>query len=668
MCGIAGFVDLRGAHPDVLSTRVRSMTDQLRHRGPDDEGVWIGAESGVALGVRRLAILDLTVEGHQPMASSCGRYVIAFNGEIYNFRALRSELERSGRVFRGHSDTEALVEAISEWGIERALSKANGMFALAVWDRERRTLHLARDRMGEKPLYFARDRDRLLFASELKAIRAHPLFQAEIDRNALALLLRHQYVPAPHSIYRGVAKLRPGTLVTLTHDLRMSEIEYWSFDRLVAGAIGEREDGVEADLVDELESLLRDAVRLRLEADVPVGVFLSGGVDSTTLVALMREIGQDPIKTFTIGFGVSGYDETLGARAIARHLQTDHTEEYVSARDALALVPRLPEIWDEPFADASQLPTALLCALARRHVTVALSGDGGDELFGGYTHYVRIPHIWHTMGLLPVSLRRAASYGFAGAAAAATGTPIRVVGGATRRRFADRAAKLGGLLRTQQPTRMPPILLSPWPEESLPVLGAFEPRTALTDPSLHPPLERLTDRMMYADTVTLLAEGILTKVDRASMSVSLESRAPFLDPRVVEFAWRLPAHQRIRGQTGKWILRRVLERHVPARLWDRPKSGFRAPIHEWLRGPLRDWAEALLDERLLRDQGYFNPAPIRRRWLEHVSGARDWQYALWTVLSFQAWFAATHGNGAAVAQGAPQTPVARCHRRSPTEA
>lgn len=642
MCGIAGFWRA-GAPPD--STALKAMTDAIAYRGPDANGHWLDANSGVALGHRRLAILDLTPAGAQPMLSQCGRYVIAFNGEVYNFAVLRDALERASMApaWRGHSDTEVMLAAIAAWGLEAALKKFVGMFAFALWDRETHTLSLARDRLGEKPLYYGWQGETLLFGSELKALKAHPAFRADIDRDALTLFLRHNAIPAPYSIYQGIHKLPPGTFLQVHAGQKDAHpVAYWSA-RSVAEA-GQRNlfHGSDAEAVTELERLLGQAVGGQMVADVPLGAFLSGGIDSTTIVALMQAQSSRPVKTFTIGFNEAGYNEAEHAHAVARHLRTEHTELYVTPQDAMDVIPHLAEIYDEPFADSSQIPTFLVSRLARQHVTVSLSGDGGDELFGGYNRYSWGRNIWHRIGWMPPALRSIA------ARAVHTLSPQQwdklfqlagpVLPGSMRVRLpGDKLHKLAGMFDAATPEEVYRRLVSIWQQPADIVINASEPPTALTNTPAMPRLDDFTLRMMYLDLVSYLPDDILAKVDRAAMGVSLETRVPFLDHRVVEFAWQLPLSLKIRDGQGKWPLRQVLYKYVPEALVERPKMGFGVPLDAWLRGPLRDWAETLLDEARLTREGYFHPAPIREKWQEHLSGKRNWQHHLWAVLMFQAW-------------------------------
>jgi asparagine synthase (glutamine-hydrolysing) len=617
------------------------MTDRLAHRGPDDHGAWIDAAAGIGLGFRRLAILDLSPAGHQPMISASGRFVITFNGEIYNFAELRTTLEGHGVRFRGHSDTEVIVEAVDRWGVAAVLPQLWGMFALALWDRERRVLAIARDRLGKKPLYYGRCGDTWLFGSELKALRAHPSFAAPIDRDALAAYLRFGYVPGPRSIHAGVAKLPAGSWCELADGVEAVPRAYWSAREVARAGFGSPRAVTDEAAADELDALLRDAVARRMVADVPLGAFLSGGLDSSTVVALMQAQSTRPVKTFTIGFAVEGYDEAQAARAVAQHLGTEHTELYVTPEEARAVIPRLPAIYDEPFADSSQIPTLLVAGLARRHVTVALSGDGGDELFAGYTRYTWAEDIWRRVGRLPSPVRGALAAGLRGVSPAAWDmlhdALRRVTAGPGVTHAGDKIHKLAAIVGAASPDDLYRRLVSQWQNPAALVVRGREVPTLLDDASVEPEFTDFTARMMFLDLVTYLPEDILVKVDRATMAVSLEGRCPLLDHRLVEFAWRLPMSLKRRDGTGKWLLRRVLHRYVPAPLVERPKMGFGIPIDHWLRGPLRDWADALLDARRLRDDGFLLPDPVQRAWREHLSGQRNHQYKLWAVLMFQAW-------------------------------
>lgn len=614
------------------------MAATLYRRGPDDGGVWVDEAVGIALGHRRLSILDLSPAGHQPMASSCGRYVIAFNGEIYNHLQLRGRLK--GQDWRGHSDTETLLACFAAWGMEKTLESAVGMFAVALWDRETRTLVLARDRIGEKPLYYGWQGDSFLFGSELKALKAHPAFKAEIDRGALALLLRHNYVPAPYSIYEGIHKLPAGTYLQLRSGQREVEpVAYWSLAEVAERGMASPFSGSDEDALDQLEQHLGAAVRKQMVADVPLGALLSGGLDSTAITALMQANSSRPVRSFTIGFDEREYDEATHARAVAAHLGTDHTELRLSGSDALALVPQMPSMYDEPFADSSQLPTHLVMKLARQHVTVALSGDAGDEMFGGYNRYFLAPKVWRRLGWMPLPLRRAMG---AGLTALPSEMINRLAGPLARRAGiahpGDKAHKLGHRLRAMRSMDdLCVSLVSEWPDAESMVVGGFMPPNLLDERARWPRLADPVARMMALDGLTYLPDDILVKVDRAAMAVSLETRAPFLDRDLIEFAWSLPMHMKIRNGQGKWLLRRLLDRYVPGELVERPKMGFGIPLDAWLRGPLRDWAESLLAENRLRREGYLKPAPIRAAWKAHLAGQASYGYRLWSVLMFQAW-------------------------------
>ena len=637
MCGIAGYWGASGADARVT---LDAMTSTLTHRGPDDAGAWFDESTGIALGHRRLSTLDLSSTGHQPMASHDGRYVIVYNGEIYNHAELRQTLGDS--VWRGHSDTEVLLEGIGRWGVAATLQRCVGMFAFALWDRSEKTLTLARDRLGEKPLYYGRLGSTLVFASELKALRAHPRWHGEIDRGALSLLLRYSYIPAPHSIYRGIAKLLPGTLMTFRADGATEEVCYWSAREMAERGVAEPFSGDETAAAGELERLLSRSVGRQMLADVPLGAFLSGGVDSSLIVALMQAQSARPVKTFTIGFSEAGYNEAEHAQAVARHLGTDHTELYVSSQQAMELIPRLPALYDEPFSDSSQIPTFLVAQMARQHVTVSLSGDGGDELFGGYNRYFLGRSLWRKVGWLPRRVRGVMASSIDALSPAVWNSVLSPFANLFPRhlRYAnpgDKLHKLAEILAARDGDEIYRGLVSHWQAPGSIVLGGYEPATALTDPARQAALSDFTQRMMFLDLVSYLPDDILVKVDRAAMGVSLETRVPMLDHQVVEFAWRLPLAMSIRAGQGKQLLRRILHRHVPRELVERPKMGFGIPLDAWLRGPLRTWAEELLDAARLKREGYFDPLPIRTKWQEHLSGRRNWQYHLWDVLMFQAW-------------------------------
>ena len=644
MCGLTGFWQRNGCSASDAQATATSMAQRIIHRGPDDSGVWVDADAGIALAHRRLSILDLSLAGHQPMVSGSGRYMLVFNGEIYNHLSLRKELEKDGLMaWRGHSDTETLLASFDAWGIEVTVKKSIGMFAFAVWDKHNRTLTLGRDRLGEKPLYYGWQGDTFLFGSELKALKAHPDFRAEIDRNSLALLMRHNYIPAPYSIYQGIAKLQPGCLLTVSLNQReLHLIPYWSGRQVVEGGLAQPFTGSASEAVDSLERLLKDAVGQQMMADVPLGAFLSGGVDSSTVVALMQAQSSRPVRTFSIGFYEAGYNEAEYAKAVARHLGTDHTEWYVTAQDALNVIPRLPSLYDEPFADSSQIPTFLVSQMARQHVTVSLSGDAGDELFGGYNRYVLVQRLWNTLSLLPLRLRQQLGNLITGVSPHTLNSVLApfqslLPFGLAQSNLGDKLHKGANVMVAKNSVELYSLLVSHWLQPEQLVIGASEPLTVLTDPTRQVKTDSFINQMMAMDMLTYLPDDILCKLDRAAMSVSLETRVPFLDCRVVEFAWHLPMEYKLRHGAGKWILRQVLYKYVPKRLIERPKVGFAVPIDAWLRGALRDWAENLLSESRLRQDGYFNPVPIRQKWAEHLSGERNWQNHLWDVLMFQAW-------------------------------
>ncbi len=644
MCGITGFLDPTAQmNSDSLQAIAKEMTRTLRHRGPDDSGCWVDATPGIALGHQRLAILDLSPEGHQPMISANGRYILVFNGEIYDFLALRQKLQQLGHSFRGHSDTEVMLASFCQWGLQAAIQQFNGMFAFALWDRQERILHLGRDRLGEKPLYYGWLGQTLVFSSELKALAAHPKFQPEIDRDALTSFLRLKYIPTPYSIYKGIYKLPPGTTLSWQgeahHPLPQS---YWSIKTVAESGIADPFIGSEQDAIIHLDSLLRDAVGLRMVADVPLGAFLSGGIDSSTVVALMQAQSSQPIKTFTIGFQEDTYNEAEYAKAVAQHLGTDHTELYVTPEEALATIPKLPILYDEPFADVSQIPTFLVSQLAKQDVTVSLSGDGGDELFGGYERYLRGQSLWQKVSWIPTTIRQTVAQTLTSLESQTWGRSSNDgrLASLTRPKLINLGYKLNRaceVLRTETPEILYMELDSDWQEPSAVVIDGKEPQTIFNTQQHWAALPDFTQWMMYLDTETYLPDDILVKLDRASMGVGLEGRIPLLDHRVVEFAWQLPHSMKIRESQTKWVLRQVLYRYIPPHLIDRPKMGFGVPISDWLRGPLRDWAEALLDERRLQQEGFFNPQPIRQRWTEHLSGVRNWEYSLWNILMFQAW-------------------------------
>ena len=640
MCGIAGVVDWRAAMPaDALRSVCASMTETLRHRGPDAGDVWVDAEGGVALGQRRLAIIDLTPGGAQPMHSADRRYVITFNGEMYNYRDIRRELAAAGRHMRSDSDTEVLLEACAVWGVASAIERAIGMFAFALWDRERRTLTLARDRLGIKPLYYSATPERVLFASQLKAFRAFPAWKPTIDEDAVVGYLRHAYIAQPRTIYREAQKLAPGHLLTLRRDAAPVSTCFWDMRGIAVAGQRRNDPAPDAnEATERLDALLRDAVKLRMIADVPLGAFLSGGIDSSTVVALMQAQSPRPVKTFSIGFHERGYDEAQSAKRVAAHLGSDHTEFYVEPRHALDVIPQLPEWFDEPFADASQIPTYLVSELTRRHVTVALSGDGGDEVFAGYNRYFWTKRIARVMRLLPHPVRSVSAACLRSLSASSWNSLLGFVPpGWLPPLPGDKLHKIAGLLEDAQPEAIYRRLVSQWDRPTEIAAAGVEPHGPLWDATITRDFPQIVPRMQFLDMVSYLPDDILTKVDRATMAVGLEGRVPLIDHRVVAYSWTLPLDFKLRGSQGKWLLRRVLDRYVPRHLIDRPKMGFGVPIDAWLRGPLRDWAETLLEATRLASSGFVRVAPVRQAWQEHLKGTRNWQYPLWTVLMLQAW-------------------------------
>ncbi|MFL5404170.1 MAG: asparagine synthase (glutamine-hydrolyzing) [Gemmatimonadales bacterium] len=672
MCGIVGFLGTAGVGEGALTGLVENMSTCLAHRGPDDAGAWVDDRVGLGLGHRRLSILDLSPAGHQPMVSHCGRYVITFNGETYNYLDLRRDLEASGAVttWRGTSDTEVILAAIACWGLGATLKRITGMFALAVWDRAEMTLHIARDRLGEKPLYYGWLDGSFVFGSELKALRAHPRWQGQIDRGVLSLFLRHGYVPAPYSIYEGIHKLTPGTYLSVRRDGSHQPTVYWSAREAVERGVAEPFQGSDGEAASELERLLSRAVGRQMVADVPLGAFLSGGIDSSTVVALMQAQSTRPVKTFTIGFCEAGHNEAEHAKAVAQHLGTDHTELYVTAAEARDIIPRLPALYDEPFSDASQIPTFLVAQLARRKVTVSLSGDGGDELFGGYNRYFIGRGTWKRVGWLPAPLRRVAAAGITLASPARWDRLLASItmvlpGHLHYGNPGEKLHKLASVLGARDPDDIYRGLTSQWKDPSGLVVSGTEPPTLVTDRSRWAELSDFTQRMMFLDLVSYLPDDILVKVDRAAMGVSLETRVPLLDHEVVEFAWQVPLSMKLRAGQGKWLLRQVLYKYVPRELIERPKSGFDVPIGDWLRGPLRGWAESLLEEKRLEQEGFFEARPIRQRWEEHLSGRRDWQQSLWSVLMFQAWLQAEQQPRARAERRLDRSPVAGRQQLTP---
>lgn len=645
MCGIVGLLDPQKGSVDELVQVVMRMADTLVHRGPDDEGHWTESEGTISLGMRRLAVVDLTPSGRQPMISSDGRWVLVFNGEIYNYRDLRKKLCSEGALFRGDSDTEVLLMSVQQWGLEKALEALEGMFAIGLWDRRRCELHLVRDRFGEKPLYYGWVGGRLAFASELKAIASIPGFNANLDRDAIAIYLRRSCIPAPHTVYQGLYKLLPGHMVTFPGNTRPGSMRvpepYWSALAEIESAKLNILSGSPKELTDELEETLSRSVASRMIADVPVGAFLSGGVDSSLIAALMQKQSIKPIETFTVGYADRRYDESPGAAAVANYLGTNHSTLHVSDRDIAQVIPLLAGIWDEPFGDPSQVPVLLLSRFARSAVTVSLSGDGGDELFAGYNRHAWLEKLWKRSGAIPPSFRRAIGSGLSNI------SPGLVNRAAHMTRFlpvkfrirqpSNKLMKLAKVMSSSSPEEAYYSLVSNWNTTSSIVIGTSNRYDNNSDGRQWQSLSDITEVMLWLDLVTYLPDDILTKLDRAAMGVSLETRVPFLDRDVFRLAWRLPMQMKLRDGTTKWILREVLHRHVPAALVNRPKSGFDLPLDDWLRGSLRPWAEDLLSESHLQNQGIMDPSPVRSAWKLHLSGRHDFGYELWDVLMLQSW-------------------------------
>jgi asparagine synthase (glutamine-hydrolysing) len=638
MCGIAGFLDpKRRSGDNALKARAAGMAGALRHRGPDDQGVWVDAEAGVALSHTRLSIIDLSSAGAQPMLSGSGRFVLSYNGEVYNAGELRAELERAGHSFRGHSDTEVIVEGFAEWGVRPTVERLIGMFAFAVFDRNKRSLTVGRDRLGIKPVYWGRANGRIVFASELKAFAALPSFAPEIDRQALAAYLCTGYVPAPSSIYQGIAKLEPGTLLEVDANGDTRGERFWSLLDVAERGQASLLDGSQVEASDRLEALLGDAVRRRMVADVPLGVFLSGGIDSSLVTALMQANSARPVRSFSIGFHEEGFDEAKAAKAVAAHLGTDHTELYVTAAEAQAVIPKLPAIYDEPFADSSQIPTFLVSEMTRKHVTVALSGDGGDELFAGYNRYGQGLRVARTLQRLPRSLRACLASTIGALPVDQLDRVLALLPGSVRPSYPGHKLKKLAQVLDQDEGGYYRSLITPWAKAWELVRGAHAPAQLSLGEDVRGRFGDAASWMQYMDSITYLPDDILTKVDRASMAVSLEARVPLLDHRVAEFAWALPQQLKLRGGTGKWLLRQVLYKHVPKALVERPKAGFTIPLGRWLKGPLRDWAGDLLNPSAMAQAGYLDPAPIQEKWAEHQAGKGNWEHFLWNVLMFEAW-------------------------------
>ncbi|HMO18894.1 MAG TPA: asparagine synthase (glutamine-hydrolyzing) [Oligoflexia bacterium] len=643
MCGIAGY--FKGTYHSNTDSKelVKKMALAIRHRGSDSSGEWTDPEAGIALSHRRLSILDLSPAGHQPMMSPSARYVISFNGEIYNHLELRENLENVH--WRGHSDTETLLAGFDDWGIAQTIKKTVGMFAIGVWDRKEKELILIRDRMGEKPLYYGWQGGSFIFASELKPFKVHPDFMGEIDRDSLALYLRHGYINAPYSIYQGIKKLIPGSILTLKGTVSTGEYpepqKYWCLDEVVLSGRNNQFEGSDEEAVNELERVLMQSVKGQMISDVPLGAFLSGGIDSSTVVALMQAQSSKPVKTFSIGFNEKGYDEAVYAKAVARHLGTDHTELYVTPKEAMEVIPMLPSLYDEPFGDSSAIPTFLVSQLAKQHVTVSLSGDGGDELFGGYGRYASAEKLWNKISLIPYPLRKILSPLIC-FLAMDVGKPLiinakNVLPNGFDYSNLDRAGALSKYLACKDEKEYYHTAVSSWRFPEKMVINGKEPVTPHTDRSDTLPFHSHTERMMYTDMLSYLPGDILAKIDRAAMGVSLETRVPLLDYRVVEFSWKLPFNMKVRDEQAKWILKEVLYKYVPKELLDRPKMGFGVPVDYWMKTDFREWGEELLTEKRLKEEGIFNSRMIRDKWQEHQTGIRNWKESLWFVLSFQAW-------------------------------
>ena len=644
MCGFAGFLSFNPSEKQVLAL----MGAAIKHRGPDDCGVWLDASSGIGVAHQRLSILDLSSSGSQPMHSPSGRYCIVFNGEIYNHLDLRNDLTQT--VWRGTSDTETLLSGFDKWGILATIQRAVGMFAFAVWDKKTRELTLARDRIGEKPVYYGwhgqDNESSFIFGSELKALRQHPHFEDRIDPNSLSLYLRHSYVPSPYSIYKNTSKLAPGHILRVSLESKQPKLSpYWSAVSAIEYGVDNLSTNSCDDLVTDLDHLLKTVIKQQMISDVPIGAFLSGGVDSSAIVSLMQTQSDRPVKTFSIGFYEAEYNEAVHAKAVAKHIGTEHTELYLTPGQSMEVIPKLPELYDEPFSDSSQIPTFLVSELAKQYVTVALTGDGGDELFCGYNRYKFTNDLWGKLNHLPMFLRKAASYAINKVSTDRWDQLSKSVPKSLHyNNLGDKLYKAANVFDAQTIDELYLRLVSNCSNASNLVLQGYEYPTLLTH--CRPAFDNLNEieKMMALDIITYLPDDILVKVDRAAMGVSLETRVPFLDHRVIEFAWTLPMSAKYRENQGKWILRQVLNKYLPKNIIERPKMGFGVPLADWLRGALREWAESLLDENRIRNDGFFNPIPIRQKWSEHLSGQRNWQNHLWDVLMFQAWLDTHHNN------------------------
>jgi|APSaa5957512535_1039671.scaffolds.fasta_scaffold27084_2 asparagine synthase (glutamine-hydrolysing) len=642
MCGITGFIEK--TEKKIAESNLNLMVQEIKHRGPDSNGIWYDENNGIGLAHARLSILDLTSAGHQPMASYSERYIISFNGEIYNHLLLRENLKKSGIniIWRGHSDTETLLACIDTWGLEKTIKKCSGMFAIVIFDKKENSIYLIRDRMGEKPLYYGVQNGVFLFGSELKALKRHPAFQGEIDRNSLALQLKYNYIPTPYSIYKGIKKLTPGTILKVGVNSKYANIEaigipvdFWSLKEVAINGQSNIYTGNAIEAVNDLNKLLLQSVKEQMEADVPLGAFLSGGIDSSLIVSLMQSQSSSPVETFSIGFDEEGYNEAIYAKQIAQYLGTKHTELYVSALDAMSVIPKLSSLYDEPFSDSSQIPTYLVSAMTKSSVTVSLSGDAGDELFGGYNRYLWTRKIWDKVKFMPPSVRRFIAWGMKSVSPIVWNKILRQI--VSMPLPGDKIHKLANLLPAQSAEDFYFYLISHWHDVDNIVIGSEYSADPVVNNSAKLDLGSIEQNMMYLDSMSYLPDDILTKVDRAAMGVSLETRIPFLNHHVVEFAYQLPLSMKIQNGESKWILKQVLDKYIPREMMERPKMGFGVPIDTWLRGPLRDWAESLLDESRLKQEGFFHAEPIRKKWNEHLSGSHNWQHHLWDVLMFQAW-------------------------------
>lgn len=653
MCGIVGILDpLKKMPSGDLIRHIKNMTVKIAHRGPDADGYWLDSRGGIGLGHRRLAILDLSIEAAQPMHSADGRYVLVFNGEIYNFKTLGRELTSLGYKFRGHSDTEIMLAAFSSWGVQKAMGRFEGMFAFGLWDLEKTVLYLGRDRLGEKPLYYGWQKDVFLFGSELKAMQAFPDWNGEINRDALVPFLKFGYIPAPQSIFAGMWKLSPGHFLEIPFQTvpgsELRPVPYWSLRNVADWAKENPFRGSESEAEAKLEGMLKGIVSRQMVSDVPLGAFLSGGVDSSLIVALMQASSEKPVKSFTIGFNEKEYDEAHYARAVAKHLGTEHTELYLGPDKALEVIPHLPEIYDEPFADVSQIPTYLISWMTRQHVSVSLSGDGGDELLAGYHRYFLGRRFDSMSKWLPWGVRRFLA---ASIKSLVPGMPkwalapasILIPPGLKSGLVGDKLLKLADVMSLETPEKMYLSAMSIWKDPFSMVIGASRLSDSVFGEGSKG-IASFTEKMLYFDTSIYLPDDVMVKVDRASMSVGLEARAPFLNHELMEFSWTLPMSMKMRNGQGKVILKNILKKYVPQNLIDRPKMGFGVPIGSWLRGPLKDWAEDMLCEKRMKEEGYLNPKEIRHRWHEHQAGVRNWHFQLWNVLMFQAWLRNQHRN------------------------